>query len=475
MEVNTVESVYEGELLWNREDDAQLVHAVLSGDDTAFDTLVEKYQKRVHALVWQKIGDFHYAEEITQDTFLRAYQKLSTLRNPSQFPRWLYVIAKRLCLNWLRKQKSERHLQSLEDTPVEEVAKSDYARYVSEERETEATEHRFEIVKKLLAKLPESERTTVVLHYLGEMTLKEISRFLGVSVDTVKVRLYRARKRLQKEEELLIQEALGGVQIPSSLKQNIMRKVVDMTPTPSPKIKPVLPWVAIGTVLIVATVLILRVNNQYLERFQKLYSINFGRTAENVKDEKDFTADFTITLGTHRSGAALLGALIEEKCRVSPWSAQALENPDFPVVAAEITVDIVVVSMLEMGFAAGEFATLETIYDRAKQMGFETCPVETAVQLRLQFFDQPDNATEERLGAFFVASESFVLTHDGFPKIFSVVRDDENPHLETGIGLWLVSNGTVEAEAVGHPDRLFNASDPMGAEHGGRFAFVIPK
>ena len=185
-----------------REDDAQLVHAVLLGDDTAFDILVEKHQKSVHALVWQKIGDFHYAEEITQDAFLRAYQKLSTLRNPSQFLGWLSVIANRLCLKWLRKQKSAKRLQSLEDTPVEEVAKSDYARYVSEQRETEATEHRFEIVKKLLDKLPEGERTTMVLHYLGEMTIKEISRSLGVSVETVKVRLYRARKRLRAEEEL---------------------------------------------------------------------------------------------------------------------------------------------------------------------------------------------------------------------------------------------------------------------------------
>ena len=67
----------------------------------------------------------------------------------------------------------------------------------------------------------------MVLHYLGEMTMKEISRSLGVSVQTVKVRLYRARERLREEEELLIQEVLGGVQIPSSLKQNIMRKVVD--------------------------------------------------------------------------------------------------------------------------------------------------------------------------------------------------------------------------------------------------------
>ena len=458
-----------------REDDVQLIHAVLSGDDSAFDILVEKYQKSVHALAWRKIGDFHYAEEITQDTFLRAYQKLSTLRNPSQFLRWLYVIANRLCLNWLRKQQPAQQMQSLEDTPMEEVMKSVYGRYVSEQREAEATEHRFEIVKKLLEKLPENERTVMVLHYLGEMTMKEIGKFLGVSVETIKTRLYRARKRLQEEEELLVQEVFGGVQISSSIKQNIMRKVVDMKPTPSPKMKPFLPWVAVGTALVVAALLFLSVSNQYLAHFQKLYSIYFARNDEATKDEKDFVADFTITLGTHKSGADLLDTLIEKKCTVSLWSTQALENPDFPMSAEEITVDIVIVSMLEMGFAAGEFATLDTIKDRAKQMGLETCPVEIAAQLRLQFLDQPDWRTKERLGEFFVMSEPFFLTPDGLPKIFSVVRDDKHPHFETGIGLWLISNNTVFAGHELRPDRLFSASDPEGVDLGGRFAFVIPK
>ena len=255
-----------------REDDVQLIHAILSGDDAAFDILVERHQKSVHALVWRKIGDFHYAEEITQDTFLRAYQNLSTLRNPSQFLGWLYVIANRLCLNWLRKQKSATQLQSLEDTPMEEVAKSAYARYVFEQRDTEATEHRFEIVKKLLAKLPESERTVMTLHYLGEMTPKEIGKFLGVSVEAIRTRLHRARKRLREEEELLIQEVLGGVQVSASIRQNIMREVVDMKPTPSPKMEPFLPWMAFGTAVVLATLLMLSVSNQYLPHFQKPYS-----------------------------------------------------------------------------------------------------------------------------------------------------------------------------------------------------------
>ena len=451
-----------------REDDAQLIHAILSGDDSAFSLLVEKYQKNVHALAWRKIGDFHYAEEITQDTFLRAYQNLSTLKNPSQFSGWLYVIANRLCLNWLRKQKPAAQLQFLEDTPMEEVVKSDYEHYVSEQRETEATEHRFEIVKKLLEKLPEGEYTVMVLHYLGEMTTKEIGEFLGVSVETIRTRLHRARKRLQDEEELLIQEVLGGVQISASIKQNIMRKIVDMTPTPSPKMEPFLPRVAIGTALVVATLLIFSSSSQYLPYFKNFIGFT-------LRDEKRFTADFTITLGTHRSGRDLLGTLIAEKCRVSLWSAQALENPAFPVAAAEIPIDIVVVSMLELGFAEGELATLDTIYVRAKQMGLETCPVETAPHLRLQLLDQADWRTRERLSEFFVASEPFVLTREGLPKVFSVVRDDRYPHPETGIGLWLIANGTVDAGDTEHPHRLFNASDPEGLDHEGRFAFVIPK
>ncbi len=456
-----------------REDDVQLIHAVLSGDDSAFNILVEKYEKIVHALAWQQIGDFHYAEEITQDTFLRAYQKLSTLKDPSRFSNWLYKIATNCCRNWLREQKRKNQSQSLEVTPMAEVARSNYDRYVSEQREAEATEHRLEIVKKLLDKLPEGERKAMVLYYLGEMTAAEVGKFLGVSVEAVRLRLSRARKRLQEEEEVLVQEVLGGVQIPSSIKQNIMRRVVDMKPTPSPKMKPSLPWVTTGVALVVATLLILSV--KYFSHLQKFYGIYFASNAEDTINKKDFTPDFTITLGTHTTGADLLETLIEEKCSVSLWSIQALANPDFPVVTEEITVDIVVVSMLEMGFAQGERASLDTIYNRAKQLGLETCPVETAPQLRLQFLDQPDYTVEARLGAFFVASEPFVLTREGFPKIFSITRDDKFPHPETGIGLWLIANGTIETRDIELPDRLFNASAPEGVEHGGRFAFVIPK
>ena len=250
-------------------DDVQLIRSILSGDDAAFSILVQKYQKSVHALVWRKIGDFHYAEEITQDTFLRAYKKLSTLKNHNQFAGWLYVIANRLCINWMRKKKPA--LQSLEGTRAEEVARSSYSHYVAGERETEAAERRSEIVEKLLIRLPESERTVVTLYYLGEMTAKEIGKFLGVSVKTVHSRLHRARKRLQDTEELLVQEVLGGVQLPTHLIENVMRQVADLKPTPPPVGKPLLPWAAFGVAAALA-LLLFGMSNQYLIHFQKPYS-----------------------------------------------------------------------------------------------------------------------------------------------------------------------------------------------------------
>ena len=258
-----------------RENDAQLIQDTLAGNDEAFNALVRKYQKSVHALAWRKIGNFQDAEEVTQDTFLRAYKNLSTLRNPHQFAGWLYVIANRLCLNWIQKQKSA--LQSLEDTPMKEIENASYTHYESARRETAAGEYRLERAKKLLAKLPESERTVVTLYYLGEMTTKEISRFLGVSVNTITSRLQRGRKRLQDDQEHLIKEVLGGTQIPARLSESIKRQIADMKPTPSPAGKPLLPWSAFGTA-VVMIILTLGVSNRYLARFQRPY--NFEAQSE---------------------------------------------------------------------------------------------------------------------------------------------------------------------------------------------------
>ena len=253
-----------------KHDDAQLIQRVLDGDDTAFSALVNKHQKRVHALAWRKTGDFHVAEEITQDTFLKAYQNLSTLKEPQKFAGWLYVIAANYCKMWRRKKRLST--QSLEDTDSAQLEKTTYSGYVIAENERVAVETQREVVKQLLAKLQESERTVITLYYLGEMTYEEISEFLGVSVASIKNRLYRARRRLKKEEPM-IREALGNFQITPNLTENIMREIERLKPAAPSSGKPLVPW-AIGISAVTIVLLMLGFSNQHLSRFQKPYSFN---------------------------------------------------------------------------------------------------------------------------------------------------------------------------------------------------------
>ncbi len=179
-----------------RNDDSVLIQRILAGDAIAFEHLVRKYQKRVHTLAWRRIGDFHIAEDITQETFLQVYQKLETLEDPARFPRWLYVMADRLCIAWLR--KNQRHTEPLEETDSSEIETEAYSRYIATEHATTFAEARRDLVEELLAKLKENNRTTITLHYLEGMTYAEISNVLGVSENTVKSRLRRARQHLRQ-------------------------------------------------------------------------------------------------------------------------------------------------------------------------------------------------------------------------------------------------------------------------------------
>ena len=251
-----------------KNNDAELIQSVLSGDENAFAELVKKYQKPVHALAWRVIGDFHIAEDITQDTFLIVYQRLHTLKDPTQFLGWLYVIARRRCYAWLRKKRIRT--QPLEDAETTMIQEDVYSRHVIEERANTAIDAQREVVKRLLAKLKESERTVMTLYYLGEMTVEEISKFLGVSVGTIKSRLQRARNRLQKEETL-IREALEHFQLSPNLTENIMQKVSRLKPTPSTS-KPLVPW-AVAATSAVLIVLLLGIGSQNLVRFQQPYSL----------------------------------------------------------------------------------------------------------------------------------------------------------------------------------------------------------
>ena len=252
-----------------KNEDVAIIQRILADDETAFAELVKKYQKAVHTLAWRKIGDFHIAEDITQDAFLKVYQKLDTLQDPNQFAGWLYVITTNLCSTWLRKKRIQtKRLEEAETTMAQRDA---YSEHVTGDSTKTAVETQREVVKKLLAKLKESERTVMSLHYLGEMKIEEISRFLGVSTSTIKSRLRRARNRLQKEETM-IREALDHFKLSPNITDNIMQEISRLKPTPS-TIKPLVPW-AVAATSAILLVFMLSIGSQQLLRFQQPYSLD---------------------------------------------------------------------------------------------------------------------------------------------------------------------------------------------------------
>ena len=188
-----------------RSDDVKLIQRTLVGDEDAFANLVKKYQKQIHTYLWRKTKDFHIAEDITQETFLQVSQKLETLQDPTQFKRWLYQIANHLCIAWFR--KNQVYAESFNETHIWEIETGAYSRYVAAEHAKMTAETQSDLVENLLAKLNEKDRKVITLHYFENMTSSEISEFVGVSENTIKSRLRRARQRLKKYE-FMIQEAL---------------------------------------------------------------------------------------------------------------------------------------------------------------------------------------------------------------------------------------------------------------------------
>ena len=180
------------------------------------------------------------------------------------------MIVANLSRDWLRKNRLP--MDPLDTTDVSEVDQVSYSRYTAQKQAAEADETRREIVKELLKKLPESERTVITLHYLGEMTVKAVAEFLGVSQNTVKSRLNRARNRLRKEEDM-IRQNLGSFQLPANLTENIMREVSRIVPNAPAANKPMLPW-ALSAASAVLIFLLIGVGTQYLSRFRKPYNLN---------------------------------------------------------------------------------------------------------------------------------------------------------------------------------------------------------
>ena len=274
--------------------DSDLIQRTLDGDEQAFATLVKKYQKQIHALAWQKIGDFHIAQEITQDAFLTAFQKLSTLTNPNRFAGWLYVITNRKCISWHRKKKQQP--QSLEETDQLELEEMYYSEYMTQQRQEAANQKQRAIVQKLLSTLQESERTVVNLYYIAEMTCEDIGKFLGVSPNTVRSRLHRARSKMKKDEAM-IKENLSSFQLPTQLTENIMKRISQLNPVSPSGSKPLVP-LAVSAASAILMLFLLGIGAHNQVQYQQPYSLDAASesTIEIVDAQIELVTPITPTV-----------------------------------------------------------------------------------------------------------------------------------------------------------------------------------
>ncbi|MBI2425235.1 MAG: sigma-70 family RNA polymerase sigma factor [Candidatus Hydrogenedentes bacterium] len=168
--------------------DGPLIAQTLSGSTEAYATLVERYQAPLFALAWTRVGDWHEAQDLTQETFLRAYRALPTLRNPDAFGPWLRSILRNLVLEYFRGVWRARETTSEEDVagPSEQ----------EDPRRTIETRDQSRQLWNAVQGLDERSREVIVLHYGQGMSVKEIAALTGASRAAVKMRLSRARNRL---------------------------------------------------------------------------------------------------------------------------------------------------------------------------------------------------------------------------------------------------------------------------------------
>ena len=169
--------------------DEKLVSQTLAGDRDAFGMLVHKYQEIVYTYALQKVRNEVDAQDITQEIFLLAYRRLYQLRHPHLFRSWLYTIMSNECKRWLvQVTKKRRREVAIEETANEALQ--------VEPAHAAPVEGWQVDLEQAMSALPDENRVAVSMFYMSDCTLKEISEFLGVSVNTVKGKLHRARQQL---------------------------------------------------------------------------------------------------------------------------------------------------------------------------------------------------------------------------------------------------------------------------------------
>jgi RNA polymerase sigma factor (sigma-70 family) len=174
----------------NKIDISNCIDQVLGGNINAFTHIVNRHKDKTYNLAFRICCNHEEAEEIAQDSFLKAYRALGSFKKESSFSTWLYRIVYNTAISYVRLKK--REVLSLEDFPADAT---DFIGTGASEEEAE-TEYRRSLLNFAFQKISEEDRSLITLHYYEEMSTEEISDVTGISKSNIKVRLFRARQKM---------------------------------------------------------------------------------------------------------------------------------------------------------------------------------------------------------------------------------------------------------------------------------------
>ena len=175
--------------------DKYYINLVLSGNKEAFSSIVERHKDNVYNLALKICGNREDAEEIAQDSFMKVFRSLRSFKGKSSFSTWLYRIVYNTSMTFVRKNKLD--ILRLEDFPVDSV---DFIRGNATEEEAEI-EYMKILLSYAMQKLDHQDRAIITMHYYQDMSFPEICSITGISRSNIKVRLFRARRKMQETIE----------------------------------------------------------------------------------------------------------------------------------------------------------------------------------------------------------------------------------------------------------------------------------
>lgn len=179
----------------SRDEELVLVKKAQSGDTDAFEKLLTQHEKLVYNLALRTLVSEQDAQDATQEAFIKAWTSLASFRGESKFSVWLYRLANNVCIDLLRRRRSDTVSLTQTDSDGEEVE----LEIADESASPEKVLERKELKKSLdaaLASLPEDYRRVLLLRENGDLSYEEIAQALDMDIGTVKSRIFRARKKL---------------------------------------------------------------------------------------------------------------------------------------------------------------------------------------------------------------------------------------------------------------------------------------